>query len=226
MLPWLNRPDAFPPPEQALRDPDGLLAAGGELGADWLLSAYRQGIFPWYGPGQPVLWWSPDPRMILLPAELHIPHSLTRVMRKAPFDLRWDTAFEQVMRACAAPRKNQPGTWIGEEMIAAYVALHRAGHAHSMESWQDGQLVGGLYGVVIGRVFFGESMFAHRADASKVAFVHLVRSLAAKGCELVDCQMYTDHLARFGARPVPRIEFLRRLSAALDGDIDCWPGDL
>ncbi len=223
MLPWLTRPDAFPSPELALREPEGLLAAGGKLDTDWLLAAYRQGIFPWYGEGQPILWWSPDPRMVLLPEWLHVPHSLERVMRKTPFDLRSDTAFEDVVRACAAPRQNQPGTWIGEDMIAAYVALHRAGYAHSMESWQDDRLVGGLYGVVLGRVFFGESMFARVPDASKVAFVHLVRALAAKGCELIDCQMYTDHLARFGARTILRTDFLRRLSSAQDSDATCWP---
>ena len=214
---WLDPRDPdgpFPPVRHALREPDGLLAVGGDLAPARLLRAYRQGIFPWYNAGQPILWWSPDPRTILLPGEAHLSRSLHRTLRKAPFHVTLDQAFAHVIAACAEPRPGADGTWITPEMQAAYTELHRLGHAHSVEAWQGDDLVGGLYGMAIGRAFFGESMFSRQADASKVAFAHLVRQLRDWDFELIDCQMQTSHLARFGARPVPRDDFLRRLEWA------------
>lgn len=217
MLHWLTHKADFPPTGQALHDPPGLLAVGGELTVPWLLEAYQRGIFPWFDETRdPVLWWSPDPRMVLLPEQLHVPHSLERILRQQRFEIRYDTAFAAVVRACAtAPRPGQSGTWIGEKMMAAYVALHEAGYAHSVEAWQQGVLVGGLYGVALGRAFFGESMFAWVADASKAAFVTAVRQMWKQGVALIDCQMYTEHLARFGAQELSREEFERRLRCAL-----------
>ena len=194
-----------------MRDPNGLLAAGGDLSPRRLLDAYGRGIFPWFGDDDPLLWWSPDPRMVLFVDELHVSRSLRRVIKSARFDVRFDTRFIDVMRACGEPRPDQDGTWITAEMIAAYSRLWELGHAHSIESWADGELVGGLYGVAIGRMFFGESMFARRTDASKVAFVAAVRQLSRWGFRLVDCQMPTAHLASLGAREVPRAEFLRHV---------------
>lgn len=198
----------FPDPHQA--DTSGLLAVGGDLSPERLLTAYRQGIFPWYGPGQPILWWSPDPRMVLWVDELHVGRSLRKRIRQQPYRITVDTAFLDVILACATvPRPGQDGTWITPEMVRAYTTLHRAGHAHSVEAWdEDGALVGGLYGVSSGRMFFGESMFAKAPDASKIGFVRLARQLHAWGFPLIDCQMHTHHLARFGAREVPRAEFL------------------
>lgn len=212
MIPWLEHDDPFPPVTQARPEHDGLLAAGGSLSPARLLTAYRSGIFPWYSAGQPVLWWSPDPRMVLFPAEFRIPRSLAKRLRRRDFDIRIDTVFETVMRACAAPRNGQSGTWITEEMIAAYVELHHLGHAHSVETWIDGTLAGGLYGIALGRAFYGESMFARAPDASKIALAHLVHRLQKQGFGIIDCQMNTAHLARFGAREIPRDEFSRRLA--------------
>ncbi|MGB5177226.1 MAG: leucyl/phenylalanyl-tRNA--protein transferase [Gammaproteobacteria bacterium] len=197
----------FPDVERAMQDPDGLLAVGGALSTEWLLHAYRRGIFPWYGPGQPILWWAPDPRLVLYPERLHVSRSLARVIRKGIYTVTLDTAFNEVVAACASPRPGQSGTWITPEMHEAYVRFHHEGYAHSAECWHEGQLVGGLYGVAIGGIFFGESMFARATDASKVAFVALVRQLARWGFRLIDCQVHTDHLASLGAVAIPRRVF-------------------
>ncbi len=181
-----------------------------------LLRAYRQGIFPWYGEGDPILWWSPDPRMVLFPAELHVSHSLRKTLRTAPYRVTSDSAFARVIMACREPRGAETGTWITEEMCAAYIELHRAGHAHSIETWIDGKLAGGLYGVAIGQAFFGESMFTRVSNASKIAFVALVRYLRDQGFGMIDCQMRTQHLSRFGAREIPRAEFAQKLSELVD----------
>jgi len=207
-IPWLTEDvDAFPPLERALREPDGLLAAGGDLCPARLLAAYRRGIFPWYEEPQPILWWSPDPRSVLFPAELHIPASLRRVLRRRRFTLSADRCFERVIDACAGPRRGASGTWIGSAMHRAYCELHRLGHAHSIEAWCEGELVGGLYGLAIGRVFFGESMFSRASDASKVALVQLAGELRARDFVAIDCQQDTPHLRRFGARAIPREQF-------------------
>ncbi len=212
MIPWLGPDDRFPPVERALAEPNGLLAAGADLSVLRLVEAYRRGIFPWYSEGQPVLWWSPDPRMVLVPSELRIPRSLKKRMARLDFEVRFDTAFEEVIRACAAPRPGQDGTWITEDMVTAYTRLHHVGHAHSVETWIAGALAGGLYGVALGRMFYGESMFTRAPDASKIALAHLVRQLDRRSFGLIDCQMATAHLARFGAREIPRAEFMRQLS--------------
>jgi len=202
----------FPRPD--LADPEGLLGVGGDLDPDRVLLAYQLGIFPWYSKGQPILWWSPDPRMVLWIDELHVPRSLGKIVRRHDYALTADTAFGDVIDACArAKRPKQPGTWITADMRAAYVGLHQRGHAHSIEAWKDGALVGGLYGVQVGRVFCGESMFARAPDASKVAFVTLCAQLARWGVPLVDCQMHTSHLQRFGAREIPRSDYLSALNA-------------
>ena len=198
--------------ERARRRPNGLLAAGGDLSPQRLLRAYRRGIFPWYSAGEPILWWSPDPRMVLFTAEFRVRRSLAKRVRQRRYEIRLDTAFERVIRACAGPRPGQDGTWITEAMIATYVELHRRGVAHSVEAWRDGELAGGLYGLALGRVFFGESMFAHASDASKIALARLVAHLGRLGVPLIDCQQQTEHLASFGARPVPRREFARLLT--------------
>ncbi|MBI5431075.1 MAG: leucyl/phenylalanyl-tRNA--protein transferase [Nitrosomonadales bacterium] len=211
MIPWLTGDAPFPSVELALRNPNGLLAAGGDLSAARLLEAYRRGIFPWFNPGDPVLWWSPDPRMVLFPGEFKTSRSLAKELRCTGYQLRCDTAFEQVMRACAAPRDSQRGTWIDEDMIAAYTALHRSGCAHSVEVWREGCLVGGLYGVGIGRMFYGESMFSTASNASKIALAHLARQLERWQFGMIDCQMNTAHLASLGAREIPRAEFIARL---------------
>jgi leucyl/phenylalanyl-tRNA--protein transferase len=216
MLKRLGRDDPFPPPESALTDPNGLLCAGADLSAERLLAAYRRGIFPWYSGDEPILWWSPDPRMVLYCDELKVSRSLAKNFRNKGFELRIDSAFSRVIKACAEPRKGEPGTWLGREMQAAYVALHRAGHAHSFETWLDDRLVGGLYGVAIGRAFFGESMFSRATDASKVALVGLVESLRARGFPMIDCQQRTPLLASLGAREIPRRLFLRRLAALVN----------
>ncbi|UYG06433.1 leucyl/phenylalanyl-tRNA--protein transferase [Halomonas sp. M4R1S46] len=209
MLPWLpERPVRFPPVSTALSDPGGLLAAGGDLSPAWLLAAYRHGIFPWYSEGQPILWWSPDPRMVLFPEEVRVRRSLAKRLRNGGFRVTADSAFEAVVAACAAPRHDQPETWITAEMQAAYARLHHLGAAHSVEVWQEGRLVGGLYGIALGPVFFGESMFSRVSDASKVALVALARSMAAEGGRLIDCQMHTAHLASLGARDIAREEFI------------------
>lgn len=204
-----NQP--FPPVELALAQPNGLLAVGGDLSPERLLDAYRHGIFPWFNADDPILWWSPNPRMVLFPGEFKISHSLRKTLRNGNYEVRTDTAFEQVMRACAAPREGQAGTWILEEMIAAYCALHRRGYAHSVETWVDGELVGGLYGMAIGKMFYGESMFSRRTDASKIAIAYLAKQLERDEFGMIDCQMNTPHLASLGAREIPRDEFIRRL---------------
>lgn len=219
MIPWLTGNAPFPEVGTALREPNGLLAAGGDLTPERMLDAYRHGIFPWFSPGDPVLWWSPDPRMVLFPAEFKLSRSLARVIRNGGFGLRFDTAFESVMRACAEPRPGQNGTWIQENMIAAYCALHELGYAHSVETWRDGELVGGLYGIAIGRMFYGESMFSRETNASKVALAHLARQLERWDFELIDCQMNTPHLASLGAREIPRTEFVARLQEL----VNCAP---
>jgi leucyl/phenylalanyl-tRNA--protein transferase len=208
----------FPPVETALVDPNGLLAMGGDLSVARLLDAYRHGIFPWCNPGEPILWWSPDPRMVLVPGEVRVTRSLAKRIRNAGFEVRVDTAFAEVMRACAAPREGESGTWISPAMVAAYTRLHQAGYAHSVETWHDGRLVGGLYGVAIGRMFYGESMFSREPDASKVALVRLAQQLQQWGFGLIDCQMETSHLASLGARTMPRAAFIARLAELVN-----WP---
>lgn len=211
MIPLLQHDISFPPVTQALRSPNGLLAAGGDLSAKRLLEAYRHGIFPWFSEGEPILWWSPDPRMVLFPGEFNLSHSLRKTLRNGRYEVRTDYAFEQVMRACAAPREGANGTWIHEEMIAAYCELHRMGYAHSVETWMDGELVGGLYGMALGRMFYGESMFSRKSDASKIALAHLTAQLERWNFGMIDCQMNTPHLASLGAREIPRKEFIARL---------------
>ncbi len=216
MIPWLRGDAPFPPVESARDDLGGLLAAGGDLSPRRLIDAYSRGIFPWYSDDEPILWWSPDPRMVLRVDEFHVSRTLARRIRGADFEVRVNTAFEAVMRACAAPRDEQDGTWIQPEIIAAYVRLHELGYAHSVESWRDGALVGGLYGVAIDRMFFGESMFAREPDASKVALSHLVEMLRACGIPLIDCQQETAHLASLGAQPIARGAFVRELDELID----------
>ena len=215
---WLDpNPNApFPDVEQAFKEPDGLLAAGGDLSPPRLLNAYSQGIFPWYSPGEPILWWSPDPRCVLFPEKLKISRSLKRTLKKDPFDIHFNTAFADVMRACAEPRPGQDGTWISDDMLNAYIKMHELGYAHSVECWQDGKLVGGLYGMLIGKVFFGESMFSRVSDASKVALVHLCEWLISKDVKLIDSQVHTAHLERMGAEMIPRREFVDLLRRNID----------
>jgi leucyl/phenylalanyl-tRNA---protein transferase len=212
VLKFIQPEEPFPPVEKALRNPNGLLCAGADLSVERLLAAYRQGIFPWYSRGEPVLWWSPDPRMVLYCAELKVPRSLAKSVRNKGYEVRTDTAFARVLEGCAAREE----TWLGDRMQAAYLALHRAGHAHSFETWRNGELVGGLYGVMIGRMFYGESMFSRVTDASKVALVRLVEFLLQRECPLIDCQMSTPLLGSLGAREIPRRAFLRTLSALVN----------
>ncbi|HET6656209.1 MAG TPA: leucyl/phenylalanyl-tRNA--protein transferase, partial [Gammaproteobacteria bacterium] len=210
-LPWIHAfdpPATFPPVTGALAEPNGLLAAGGDLSVARLLAAYRRGIFPWYEDGQPILWWSPDPRMVLFPNELHLSRSLRKTLRRETFEVTVDRAFAEVIEACAAPRDDL-GTWLTDEMKQAYLRLHQAGYAHSVEAWRDGRLAGGLYGIELGRVFFGESMFSRESDASKVALAHLCR----RDYDLIDCQIDSPHLRRLGAKTIPRREFLACLDA-------------
>jgi leucyl/phenylalanyl-tRNA--protein transferase len=203
----------FPPLQAALQNPNGLIAIGGDLTPQRLLDAYRHGIFPWFSEGEPLLWWSPDPRMVLFPQELKISRSLAKRLKRQDYEVRFDTAFRAVMQACSqAPRESQNGTWIVPEMIDAYCRLHELGYAHSAETWINGELVGGLYGVRLGRMFYGESMFHHVTDASKIAFVHLVRWLQKNGVGMIDCQMHTPHLASLGAREIPRDVFAAKLA--------------
>jgi leucyl/phenylalanyl-tRNA--protein transferase len=216
MLSVLGRDDPFPAPERALREPNGLLCAGADLSVERLLDAYRRGIFPWYSGGEPILWWSPDPRMVLFCDELKISRSLAKSIRNKGYQVTVDGYFEEVLLNCSKTRKDGSGTWLGTDMRRAYLALHRAGHAHSFETWQSGRLVGGLYGVAIGRAFFGESMFSRATDASKVALAALVGELCARGCPMIDCQQRTPLLASLGAREIPRREFLRRLAALVN----------
>ncbi len=207
MIPWLRGNAPFPPISKALASPNGLLCAGGELTPQRILEAYSRGIFPWFSEGDPILWWSPDPRMVLFPEELKVSRSLRKAVARGIYETRWDTSFRDVMEACAAPRDAQGGTWIVPEMVEAYVKLHEMGHAHSVESWHEGELVGGLYGIAMGRVFFGESMFSRATDASKVALVKLVERVGGAGCRLIDCQQATGHLASLGAREIARTAF-------------------
>ena len=217
MLTWLSKDSlSFPPLTRALREPDGLLAAGGDLRPERILAAYRHGCYPWYQQGQPILWWSPDPRFVLFPDELHISRSLGKVLRRQTFEVSYDKAFDRVIDACAGPRSYADGTWITDAMRQAYLQLHRLGHAHSVEVWQAGELVGGLYGLCIGQVFFGESMFSHVDNASKTAFAHLVPDLKRWGIRLIDCQMQTRHLASFGARAIDRQAFAELLAQLID----------
>ncbi|NDP49299.1 MAG: leucyl/phenylalanyl-tRNA--protein transferase [Sulfuriferula multivorans] len=226
----LQKATFFPPVETALKDPNGLLAMGGDLSLELLLDAYRHGIYPWFNPGESILWWSPDPRMVLVPDEIRVTRSLAKRIRNGGFEVRIDTAFADVMRACAAPRPpagrvsggvllagaaprvDATGTWISPDMVAAYTRLHLAGYAHSVETWHNGELVGGLYGVAMGRMFYGESMFSRMPDASKVALVRLAQQLHRWGFGLIDCQMETEHLASMGAHTVPRSVFTARLA--------------
>ena len=221
MIPWLDANTPFPDVSEALTtDAPGLLAAGADLSPSRLLAAYQRGIFPWFSEGQPILWWSTDPRMVLRTADFKISDSLKKSLKKVARDqerwqVKFDSAFEQVMRACAAPRRDGPGTWISDDIIAGYSGLHRQGFAHSSELWLDGELVGGAYGVSIGTMFFGESMFARVTDGSKVALAYLVHFLKLHGVELIDCQQETGHLASLGARPIPRKEFIAHLQRCI-----------
>ncbi len=225
MIPWLETATPFPDVSQALSEEDGaagLLAAGADLSPERLLNAYLHGIFPWFAEGQPILWWSTDPRMVLMTADFRISASLKKTLKKVErsrtsdhrWEIRFDSAFEEVMRACAAPRADGPGTWISDDIIAGYCALHQRGYAHSVEAWYDGKLAGGAYGMCIGRMFYGESMFARVTDASKVALAYLVRFLADNGVTMIDCQQETAHLASLGAQPIPRTTFLAHLRQA------------
>jgi len=222
LIPWLEVDAPFPDVALALKEEDGaagLLAAGADLSPERLLEAYRHGIFPWFSEGQPILWWSTDPRMVLMTANFKISDSLQKKLNKVGKDPRWeirfDSAFERVMRACAAPRKDGAGTWISEDIVAGYTVLHSRGYAHSSEVWLDGQLVGGAYGVCIGQMFYGESMFARVTDASKIALAHLVHFLAKNGVKMIDCQQETSHLASLGASPIPRAEFINWVQQAV-----------
>ena len=212
--------DDFPEPTTALRVPDGLLAIGGDLEPDRLLDAYRRGIFPWYSQGQPVHWWSPDPRCVLEPDQIRISRSLAKTLRKNKFTVSFNQAFEAVVRACATPRSKDGDTWITAEMASAYIRLHRLGFAASVECWHEQALAGGLYGVVIGRVFFGESMFSRVTDASKVALVHLTRKLNEHDFRLIDCQIHTAHLCRLGAKAISRTAFLDILKHYCTADLN------
>lgn len=211
MIPWLTEPD-FPPVDSALADPNGLLAAGGELAPAWLLAAYRRGIFPWYNAGQPILWWSPDPRLVLYPSKIHISRSLRKTLRQKRFEVRFDTAFADVLAGCADRGEADAGTWITPQMQAAYQRLFELGYAHSVESWVGEELVGGLYGVALGRAFFGESMFSRRTDASKVALAHLAFRLRQQDFAVIDCQMTTAHLLSLGAQEIARDRFCAGLA--------------
>ena len=222
MVPWLGKHPIFPAVERALTEEDGaagLLAAGGDLSPTRLLAAYQRGIFPWFAEGQPILWWSTDPRMVLFTDHFVISASLKKTLRRIHGDNHWqvrfDSDFEQVVRACAAPRRDGGGTWINEDIVSGYCGLHRMGYAHSSEVWKNGELVGGAYGVSIGKMFFGESMFARVSDASKIALAHLVAFLKIQGVSMIDCQQETAHLARLGAYPIARSVFLQHLRVAI-----------
>lgn len=215
MVPWLdpnNDLQPFPNPETSLDEPNGLLAAGGSLQPERLLAAYRQGIFPWFEDDQPILWWSPNPRMVITPSDIHVSRSLKKAINKDTFDCSFDTAFNRVIHACSTTRELQAGTWITPSMIQAYQALFELGHAHSVEVWFEDELVGGLYGVSIGRVFFGESMFSLRSNASKIGFAFLCEQLSDWGYQLIDCQVQSQHLQSLGASTISRHDFLTRLN--------------
>jgi leucyl/phenylalanyl-tRNA---protein transferase len=224
MIAWLRRGAPFPPIETALADPNGLLAASADVSAQRLLDAYRRGIFPWYNAGQPVLWWTPDPRTVLFIDEFRMARSLRQRVKQRRWEIRVDSAFGAVIEACATvPRRGQAGTWITSAIAEAYTELHKRGYAHSVESWREGKLAGGLYGVAIGRMFYGESMFAWETDASKVALVHLVGMLRTRGFPMIDCQQDTAHLASFGARPVSRSVFAERVAALVHSTAPAAP---
>ena len=228
MIHWLESATSFPPLELALTEPNGLLCAGGDLSPQRILSAYSRGIFPWYAKDEPILWWSPDPRMVLHPSEFKISRSLRKTLRHGAYEVRLDSDFPAVIRACAkSRRRDQHGTWITAEMQDAYCTLHELGFAHSVETWVDETLVGGLYGIAIGKMFYGESMFSHATDASKIALAHLTRFLDRNGFGLIDCQMNTPHLASLGAREIPRGEFISRLQTltAIPPLNGRWPSD-
>jgi len=215
MIPWLRGDAPFPPLAKALKSPNGLICAGGDLSPERIVDAYGHGIFPWFSEGDPILWWSPDPRMVLFPDELRVSRSLRRNLARGAYETRFDTAFRDVIEACAAPRDGQGGTWIVPEMVHAYTRLHELGFVHSVESWLDGELAGGLYGMALGKVFFGESMFARAPDASKVALVKLVERLRAQGFRVIDCQQATPHLASLGAREIPRNAFAQLVQESI-----------
>ena len=225
MIPFLGPADPFPPVEHALADPDGLLAAGGTLTLKRLVEAYRHGIFPWFNEGDPVLWWSPDPRTVLVPSHLHISHSLRKRLKKDAFLVTIDAAFARVLDGCAAPRAQEPGTWLTPQMRRAYTALHNAGLAHSIEVWMDGELAGGIYGVAMGRMFFGESMFTRRTDASKIAMARLAAQLDRWRFPLIDCQLATDHLHSLGAQPMPRRQFVKAVERLVKEPSPKWEMD-
>jgi leucyl/phenylalanyl-tRNA--protein transferase len=221
MIPWLADDSlAFPPLNQSLTEPNGLLAAGGDLSRERLLSAYRRGIFPWYNPGEPILWWSPDPRCVVLPDSVHLSRSLRKRLRREDYRVTLDQAFTAVVDACAAPRRDHQGTWISADIAAAYHNLHRHGIAHSVEVWCGDELIGGLYGLAIGSVFFGESMFSRQRDASKIGFAWCAAQLQRWGYQLIDCQVYNDHLASLGAIEIPRSDFAARLNTLCDRRLD------
>ena len=235
MIPWLESHSPFPDVSEALTmDAPGLLAAGADLSPQRLLAAYKRGIFPWFSEGQPILWWSTDPRMVLKTADFKVSDSLRKTLRRVErsmheggrYQVRFDSAFEDVMHACAAPRKDGPGTWISEDIINGYTGLYALGYAHSSELWLDGELVGGAYGVCIGRMFYGESMFARATDASKIALAYLVAFLRRHGVQMIDCQQETSHLASLGAAPISRAAFLKHLGTAIgEPPIEDWtPG--
>ncbi|MGE5624376.1 MAG: leucyl/phenylalanyl-tRNA--protein transferase [Bacillota bacterium] len=223
-LKWIHPddpPEVFPDPARALRDPDGLLAVGGDLSPARLIYAYKHGIFPWYHDDQPILWWSPDPRAVIAPAELHVSRSLARRLRKTDFGVRYDSDFLGVVDACAAPRRQQPegGTWIGSAMRAAYAELFRVGHAHSIEIFMGDAMVGGVYGVTLGQVFYGESMFSRMTDGSKIALACLAHSLDAWGYRLLDCQVHSEHLTSLGSVLMPRADFIGLLQLLCDAPV-------
>jgi leucyl/phenylalanyl-tRNA---protein transferase len=225
MIPFLGPADPFPPVEQALDQPDGLLAAGGSLSPKRLVDAYRRGIFPWFNEGDPILWWSPDPRTVLRPSQVHVSHSLRKRLRKDNFCITMNRSFARVLDACAAPRAGESGTWLSEQMRRAYALLHREGLAHSIEVWMEGELTGGIYGVGIGRMFFGESMFARRTDGSKIAMVRFCRQLERWGLPLIDCQLETDHLLSLGAEPMPRRQFVKEVDLLTREPAPPWQFD-
>ena len=227
---WLSPtegPDSFPSPENALAEPNGLLAVGGDLSPERLLAAYPRSIFPWYEEGQPILWWSPDPRAVLFPEDLHVSRRLARTLRQSNITISVDTSFKAVVQGCAAPRRYAEGTWITPAMLQAYEQLHKLGYAHSFEAWDGKDLVAGMYGIAIGQVFFGESMFTRISNASKIVFVRAVEYLQSKRFELIDCQIWSDHLESLGATTVPRAAFVDYLGSLCEppGDPSCWNKD-
>jgi leucyl/phenylalanyl-tRNA--protein transferase len=231
LIHWLAQGESFPPVESALHNPAGLLAAGGDLSMTRLIEAYRHGIFPWFSEGDPILWWSTDPRMVLFTDEFRVSHSLRKRLARSIDDpaivIRCDSAFEEVIRSCARPREASGGTWIVDDIIEAYLALHRIGVAHSVETWIDGKLAGGLYGIAIGCMFYGESMFTRATDASKIALAHLVAFARSHAMPMLDCQQQTGHLASMGARPISRRDFSERIASLIDEPgVDAWPARL